>query len=336
MFRSHWVVKQFGGPQAMEWVKEPLRPPFAQELRIKIQAAGVALGDVLRRAGKYPVSLTLPFTPGYDAVGIVEEAGAEMKHFHPGQKVGVFFNGAGGYSTHVYAKADEVFPIPEGLNPLLAAAVILNYVSAYQLLHRLARATEGDRLLIHGASGGVGTALLELGKLAGLQMYGTASKAKHAVVTSYGAFPIDYRSQDFVKVLREQAPEGMDIVLDPIGGDNYRRSLQTLSANGRFISYGYTSILQEGEAEDWAAEWKWLAEQQATENGNPILLYSITGMKREQPDWFWEDAAAVLDMLARGKIKPLVSQILPIEDAIQAHEILETSRVAGKIVLVNE
>jgi NADPH:quinone reductase-like Zn-dependent oxidoreductase len=336
MFRSHWVVKQFGSPQAMEWVKEPLRTPFAGELRIKIQAAGVALGDVLRRAGKYPASLTLPYTPGYDAVGIVEEAGAEMEHFHPGQQVGVFFNGVGGYATHVYAKADEVFPIPEGLDTSLATAVILNYVSAYQLLHRLARATKGERLLIHGASGGVGTALLELGKLAGLQMYGTASEVKHAVVTSYGAFPIDYRSQDFVKVLREQAPEGMDIVLDPIGGDNYRRSLQTLSANGRFISYGYTAILQEGEAEDWVAEWKWLAEQQATENGNPISLYSITGLKQEQQDWFREDAAAVLDLLAQGKIKPLVSHILPMEDAFQAHEMLETSSTTGKIVLVNE
>ncbi|MBD3922089.1 zinc-binding dehydrogenase [Paenibacillus sp. PR3] len=335
MFRSHWVVNQFGGPHAMEWVREPLRPPFAQELRIKIQAAGVALGDVLRRAGKYPASLSLPYTPGYDAVGIVEEAGAEMEHFHPGQRVGIFFNGAGGYSTHAYAKADEVFPIPDGLDPLLAAAVILNYVSAYQMLHRLARATKGERILIHGASGGVGTALLELGKLAGLRMYGTASEVKHAVVTIYGAFPIDYRSQDFVNVLREQAPEGMDIVLDPIGGDNYRRSMQTLSAKGRFIGYGYTSILRAGEAEDWATAWKRLAEQQATENGNPISLYSITGMKQEQPDWFREDAAAVLDLLARGEIKPLVSRTLPLEDAIQAHEMLETSRAAGKIVLVN-
>ncbi|QHW33793.1 zinc-binding dehydrogenase [Paenibacillus rhizovicinus] len=335
MFRSHWVVNQFGGPDAMEWVREPLRSPFAGEVRIKIQAAGVALGDVLRRAGKYPASLTLPYTPGYDAVGVVEEAGAVMKHFHPGQQVGVFFNGAGGYSTHVYAKADEVFPIPEAVDPLLAAAVILNYVSAYQMLHRLACATKGERILIHGASGGVGTALLELGKLAGLQMYGTASEVKHAVVTSYGAIPIDYRSQDFVNVLREQVPEGMDIVLDPIGGDNYRRSMQTLSVKGRFIGYGYTSILQAGESEDWASAWKRLAEQQATENGNPISLYSITGMKQEQPDWFREDVAAVLDLLARGEIKPLVSRILPLEDAIQAHEMLETSRNAGKIVLVH-
>jgi NADPH:quinone reductase-like Zn-dependent oxidoreductase len=112
--------------------------------------------------------------------------------------------------------------------------------------------------------------------------------------------------------------------------------LQTLSAKGRFISYGYTAILQEGEAEDWVAEWKWLAEQQATENGNPISLYSITGLKQEQQDWFREDAAAVLDLLAQGKIKPLVSHILPMEDAFQAHEMLETSSTTGKIVLVNE
>lgn len=276
------VVTRYGGPQVIDVIEEPLRKPKRGEIRVKVQAAGVALADIMRREGKYPLSPIPPFTPGYDAIGIVDELGEGVQKYLIGDKVAVFFNGTGGYASYVYAMDDEIVGIPAHIDSVSAAAVILNYVTAYQMLHRIAKVGEGERILIHGASGGVGTALLELGKLAKLDMYGTASLAKHSIVSKFGAVPIDYRNEDFVDTLRIQAPEGMDVVFDPIGGQNYERSMNTLSNNGRFIGYGYTSILQQGDSEEWAREWEGLAENRTTEKGNPVYLYSITSLKKRK------------------------------------------------------
>ncbi|MEY9973416.1 NADPH:quinone reductase-like Zn-dependent oxidoreductase [Lysinibacillus sp. RC46] len=330
------IVTRYGGPQVIDVIEEPLRKPERGEIRVKVQAAGVALADIMRREGKYPLSPIPPFTPGYDAIGIVDELGEGVQKYLIGDKVAVFFNGTGGYASYVYAMDDEVVGIPAHIDSVTAVAVILNYVTAYQMLHRVAKVAEGERILIHGASGGVGTALLELGKLAKLDMYGTASLAKHSIVSQFGAVPIDYRNEDFVDTLRNKAPEGMDVVFDPIGGQNYERSMNTLSNNGRFIGYGYTSILQQGDSEEWTKEWESLAENRTTGKGNPVYLYSITSLKKEKLDWFKEDVRFLLSLLEEGKINPLISYRLPLREAAHAQELLEKSISVGKVVLICE
>ncbi|MFJ7917387.1 MULTISPECIES: medium chain dehydrogenase/reductase family protein [unclassified Lysinibacillus] len=330
------IVTRYGGPQVIDVIEEPLRKPERGEIRVKVQAAGVALADIMRREGKYPLSPIPPFTPGYDAIGIVDELGEGVQKYLIGDKVAVFFNGTGGYASYVYAMDDEVVGIPAHIDSVTAVAVILNYVTAYQMLHRIAKVAEGERILIHGASGGVGTALLELGELAKLDMYGTASLAKHSIVSKFGAVPIDYRNEDFVDTLRIQAPEGMDVVFDPIGGQNFERSMNTLSNNGRFIGYGYTSILQQGDSEEWAKEWESLAENRTTEKGNPVYLYSITSLKKERLDWFKEDVRFLLSLLEEGKINPLISYRLPLREAAHAQELLEKSLSVGKVILICE
>ncbi|MDD1502873.1 medium chain dehydrogenase/reductase family protein [Lysinibacillus sp. CNPSo 3705] len=330
------IVTRYGGPQVIDVIEEPLRKPERGQIRVKVQAAGVALADIMRREGKYPLSPIPPFTPGYDAIGIVDELGEGVQKYLIGDKVAVFFNGTGGYASYVYAMDDEVVKIPAHIDSVSAAAVILNYVTAYQMLHRIAKVAEGERILIHGASGGVGTALLELGKLAKLDMYGTASLAKHSIVSKFGAVPIDYRNEDFVDTLRIQVPEGMDVVFDPIGGQNYERSMNTLSNNGRFIGYGYTSILQQGDSGEWAKEWGSLAENRTTEKGNPVYLYSITSLKKERLDWFKEDVRFLLSLLEEGKINPLISYRLPLPEAAHAQELLEKSLSVGKVILICE
>lgn len=330
------IVTRYGGPQVIDVIEEPLRKPERGEIRVKVQAAGVALADIMRREGKYPLSPIPPFTPGYDAIGIVDELGEGVQKYLIGDKVAVFFNGTGGYTSYVYAMDDEVVGIPARIDSVTAVAVILNYVTAYQMLHRVAMVAEGERILIHGASGGVGTALLELGKLAKLDMYGTASLAKHSIVSQFGAVPIDYRNEDFVDTLRNKAPEGMDVVFDPIGGQNYERSMNTLSNNGRFIGYGYTSILQQGDSEEWTKEWESLAENRTTGKGNPVYLYSITSLKKERLDWFKEDVRFLLSLLEEGKINPLISYRLPLREAAHAQELHEKSISVGKVVLICE
>ncbi|MDR0267726.1 medium chain dehydrogenase/reductase family protein [Paenibacillus sp.] len=335
MMNVRVVVTKYGGPEALEIVDEPLRRPQRDEVRVRVQSAGVALADIMRREGKYPNSPATPFTPGYDAVGIVDDLGEDVLHVQKGDRVAVFYNGTGGYAAYVYAKADELYPVPAQIDSSAASAVILNYVTAYQMLHRLASVSVGDRILIHGASGGTGTALLELGRLAGAQMIGTASAAKHDIVTRYGAIPIDYRTEDFVKIVREKTPEGVDAVFDPIGGNNWERSFQTLSTDGRFVGYGYTSVLGQSYSGGWANDWANIQDKKMTPEGNPAYMYSSTMLRKEQPNWFREDLAHVFDLLAKGHINPVIAARIPLREAVQAHKLLETSLLAGKIVLIS-
>jgi NADPH:quinone reductase-like Zn-dependent oxidoreductase len=334
MVNTRVIVNRYGGSEVIDVIEEPLRAPRKGEICVKVESAGVALADIMRREGVYPLSPIPPFTPGYDAVGIVDQLGEDVQQFSKGEKVAVFFNGTGGYAAYVYAKIDELVTVPAHIDAALSVAIILNYVTAYQMLHRIAKVSEGESILIHGASGGVGTALLELGKLAKLRMFGTASSTKHQIVSQYGATPIDYRNEDFVHVLRLQAPDGMDAVFDPIGGQNWERSLQTLSKNGRFIGYGYTSILEQGEPNDWLNDWKSLAGRNTTERGNPIHLYSITTLKKERLDWFREDVRHLFSLLEEGKINPLISHRIPLREAAHAQELLEKSLAVGKVVLI--
>jgi NADPH:quinone reductase-like Zn-dependent oxidoreductase len=334
MLNERIIVTQYGGPAKLAVVEEALREPGEGEIRIKVQSAGVALADIMRREGVYPGSPTPPFTPGYDAVGIVDEIGKGMEQYFIGDKVGVFYNGVGGYAAYVYARAEEVFRVPSSVDPVQAVTVILNYVTAYQMLHRLAKVAAGDKVLVHGASGGVGTALLELGRLANVTVFGTASLAKHHIVTAYGATPIDYKNEDFVEVVQRLAPGGVDAVFDPIGGDNWSRSFQTLGYNGRFVGYGYTSILGQDNSDVWVKDWSALSGAQRTESGHPAHLYSITTLRKEQPDWFLEDIAVLFSMLEKMEINPLVSHRVPLREAARAQQLLEQSLAAGKVVLI--
>jgi NADPH:quinone reductase-like Zn-dependent oxidoreductase len=165
-------------------------------------------------------------------------------------------------------------------------------------------------------------------------MFGTASAAKHGIVAQYGATPIDYRNDDFVQVLAATAPEGMDAVFDPIGGDNWRRSFDTLGRNGRFIGYGFTSVLGEGERDEWADGWKTIAQTKITDKGHSALVYSITSLHKERPDWFAADVGALFSLLETRAIHPLIAHRLPLAEAGQAHRLLQDASSVGKVVLI--
>ncbi|MFD0677561.1 MULTISPECIES: medium chain dehydrogenase/reductase family protein [unclassified Paenibacillus] len=334
MLNTRVVVTRYGGADVLDTIEEPLCMPHKGELRIKVQSAGVALADIMRREGVYPLSPTPPFTPGYDIVGVVDELGEGVEHYSRGERVGAFFNGTGGYSAYVYATVEDVFKVPEFIDAAQAVAIILNYVTAYQMLHRIAKVSEGENILIHGASGGVGSALLELGKVANVIMFGTASAIKHHSVSQFGATPIDYRNDDFVQVLGHLVPQGMDAVFDPIGGQNWQRSFQTLGTKGRFVGYGYTSVLGHENRENWVKDWTILSETKQTDQGNPAYLYSITALRKERPDWFKEDVGVLFSLLEQGRINPVISHRIPLSEAAYAQQLLEKSLSVGKVVLI--
>ncbi len=232
--------------------------------------------------------------------------------------------------------------MPAGLDPAEAVSLVLNYVTARQLIHRIAQLQSGQSVLIHGAAGGVGTATLELGSLAGLKMFGTASRGKHDLVTRLGGIPIDYKSDDFVaRILQLTNGAGVDAVFDAVAGSNWWRSYKTLraggkTAGGKLIGYGMSSVIEKGQASKLrgGASFALLALLNFLPDGKSARWYSITTEKKKHPDWFREDLAALLELLRNQKIKPLVSERLPLREARRAHELLEHAKVAGKIVLL--
>jgi NADPH:quinone reductase-like Zn-dependent oxidoreductase len=239
------IVTHYGGPDELRVVEEECPEPKNGEVRVRVLAAGVSLPDVMMREGIHPETPLLPFTPGWDLVGVVDRLGAGVSGTEPGQIVAALPI-TGAYAELVCLQLRELVPVPSGLDAAEAVSLVLNYVTAYQMLHRSAKVRSGQRALIHGAAGGVGSALAQLGRLAGLEMYGTCSSRGASAVSDLGAIPIDYQHLDFVEEIHRLTGEGVDVVLDSIGGTHIWRSRKALRSGGRVVAYGLTSSLRGG------------------------------------------------------------------------------------------
>jgi NADPH:quinone reductase len=273
---------------------------------------------------------------------VVDRLGGGISGIEPGQLVAALpIHGA--YAEFVCLPQDELVPVPGGLDAAEAVSLVLNYVTAYQMLHRSAKVEQGQRVLIHGAAGGVGTALLQLGRLAGLEMYGTCSSRSAPAVTELGGIPVDYQHQDFVTEIHRLTGEGVDAVFDPIGGPHLWQSRKALRPGGRVVVYGHTTSLRGGLASDRPGRHRfrgmtiialYIAGGWLLPGRRRVVPYSIQTLKRLKPALFRQDLIALLDLLRQKQIKPLIAQRLPLAEARQAQELLAKGGVTGKIVLV--
>ena len=334
---KHISIPQFGGSENLSLVeKDDFREPQDNDVRVKVLAAGVSFADILMREGMHPESWNLgraPFTPGWDIVGVVEKLGDKVSKWQTGQMV-TALPIVGGYSEYIFLPSDELIPVPQGLDPAEAVSLVLNYTTAYQMLHRCAHIKEGERILMYGAAGGVGTALLELGTLVNLKMYGTASHSKHNIVSGLGGIPIDYKSVDLVQEINkvtsndnDDGERGVDAVFHGIRGISLKSSYDLLRSGGRLVAYGPFSPTDIGD-------WMMMFTLNLVPDNRTFLLYSIQTLKRIKPDWFYEDLTLLLNLLEQKKIKPIVAARMPLNQAAQAHELLASGSVQGKIVLI--
>ena len=345
MKHTRIIVTHYGGPDALQVLEEECPEPKDGEVRVRVLAAGVALPDVMAREGVHPETPPLPFTPGWDLVGVVNRLGKGVSGIEPGQIVAALPI-SGAYAEFVCLPQRELVPVPSGLDAAEAVCLVLNYITAYQMLHRSAKVRPGQRVLIHGAAGGVGSALLQLGRLAGLEMYGTCSSRGALAVSDLGAIPIDYQHQDFVKEIhRLTSGGGVDVVFDGIGGTHMWRSRKALRPGGKVVVYGLTSSLRGGRLASGRSGRRnrfhgipvfglyivggWLLPSRKR-----VVPYSIQWLKRLRPAWFRQDLIALLDLLQQQKIKPLITRRFPLAEARQAQELLGKGGVTGKIVLV--
>ncbi|HKU26444.1 MAG TPA: medium chain dehydrogenase/reductase family protein [Candidatus Sulfotelmatobacter sp.] len=338
------VVTHYGGPEVITVAEEECHSPRRGEVRVKVLAAGVSLPDVLAREGVHPETPRVPYTPGWDLVGVVDQVGQGVSDFGLGQTVAAMPI-SGCYVQYVCLPARKLIPVPAGLDPAQAVAVILNYTTAYQMLHHSAKVKPGQRLLIHGASGGVGTALLQLGRLAGLEMYGTCSGKAADIVRQLGATPIDYRTADFVQEIQRLTSDGVDVVFDGIGGDNLWRSRKALREAGRVVVYGFQAKLKGGRMASGAPSGRHPIRESAIlgrfiirnwflPGRKSMVPYSIQWLMRLKPALFRHALVTLFDLLQQKKIDPLIAERLPLCQARHAHELLGGGGVIGKIVLM--
>ena len=327
------VLNAFGGPEELELETVINIPePRAGEVRLRVLVTSAAFTDVMIRKGLYPdVREKPPFVPGYDLVGIVDAVGPEVTGFVMGDRVADLTT-IGAYAEYICLPAARLTRVPDGVSDEDALAMILSAVTPYQMLHRVARATRGQRILIHGAGGAVGTAMLQLARDAGITAFGTDVAGKHDLIRSFGGVPIDAEAPDLAGAIGDAVGNGVDIVFDPLGGESLSRSLHALTPGGMLVAFGFTNeVLGRGGSIPFdfvkLKLWDWLP------NGHATAFYSIGAMRRSHPEWFREDLSRLFDMLAQGRFDPAVAEVVPLADVRRAHERIEAGEVAGKLVM---
>jgi NADPH:quinone reductase-like Zn-dependent oxidoreductase len=341
---QHIRIARFGGPEVLELADQPTIPhPGSGEVRIKVLAAGTGFTDTFIRRGRYlDFKGPLPFTPGYDLVGVIEETGPGVPAQLTGQLVADLCV-VGGYAQYAIRPAQFLVQVPDGLDPAEAVCIPLAYLTAYQMLTRYRRLPRGATILVIGASGTVGTALLDLARYFGLTAIGTCSAAHMGVVESFGATAINYRAGDFVVAVHDltaghKGGVGVDAAFDAIGGAHFARSFACLAPGGLLVGYG-AQTMAVGDAGLASAAlglarlklWDVLS---ALFGGRHAVFYSITKRRTAHAEDFKADMAMLFDLLRDRAIHPVVIDRLPLAAAREVHTRIDQGGVGGKIVLL--
>jgi NADPH:quinone reductase-like Zn-dependent oxidoreductase len=324
-------VIRFGEADGLAVADAPLPAPGRGEVRVRVLASSVQYTDVLIRRRLYPQTMhrAPPFVIGYDVVGEIDRLGENVGDFRVGDRV-ADMTVIGSNAAYRTLRADRIARVPAGVDAAEAATLILSWTTAYQLLHRAARVRPGQRVLVQGAAGAVGQALLVLGRLAGVELWGTARREHGALVRELGATPIDYQREDFTRTVAG----GFDVVFDGIAEDGYRRSFAALKPSGLLCAYGYSAGVAARRRLltmlTWIARlyvWRWLP------GGKRARFYSINAMRARHPAWFREDLEHLFGLLAAGAIRPRVAERISFDEVAEAHRRLEAGGLEGKLVL---
>ncbi len=326
-YRAVMLTKK-GGPEVLEVVDLPVENPGPGQLRIRVRAAGVGATDLNMLGGNYMFAPKIPFVPGYEVAGVVDAVGPGVTSFEAGQRVAAL-TVHGAFAELMVREAEHFLPIPDGVTDRDAAAVILNYVTAWQMIHRVAKVQSGQTALVTAAAGGVGTAALQLLRLAGVKAYGAASASKHALLRTLGAVPIDYRAGALDRLVRALEPDGVDYAFDAVGGANIGKCTRALKRGGMVVGFGFMAaqgtlakVLMFGNL--------FIGARLRGRRGD---FYGISALYKKDPKPLRADLPKIFALLAEKKIDPLITHTFPILEARKALELLATGSVQGKIVL---
>ncbi|MFI6857975.1 medium chain dehydrogenase/reductase family protein [Streptomyces sp. NPDC050416] len=305
---------------------------------VRMEATGVSFAEQQMRRGRYYDQPPFPFVPGYDLVGTVVTAGESVGPGLVGTRVAALLK-VGGWASHVVVDAADVVPVPDGIGAAEAETVVINGITAWQMLHRKARVRAGQTVLVHGANGGVGSVLVQLAQAAGAKVIGTASARHHAALRERGVTPIDYRTENIPARVRELAPLGVDAVFDHVGGRSIVDSWNLLAPGGTLVSYGSASTRDDEGSKQWPVlkllgrVWLW----NALPNRRRAYFFNVWAGRALSRSRFQArlraDLTEVFETLRRGEITAQIAAELPLTQAAEAMRLAESGTVAGKIVL---
>lgn len=315
-------IASTSGPSAAQIVDRPLPEPVGDQLRIKVSAAGLNYADVAQSRGMYPGGPTAPYIAGLEVSGVVDKAGPECPIPVGTRVMGM---GSGGFSEYVCWRTNQVFPTPDPWTDTQAAAFPVQWLTAHAVLRTVGRVESGDNVLIHAAAGGVGRAAVRLARHFGAFVIGTAgSDEKCETVRAAGAHAVNYQTGDFVaEAMRITEGDGIDLVLEMVGGDTFRKNLSVLRPYGRMVVFGAAS----NEAAN-------IGNVQLIFKPVEILGYHLTVMMVKRPDLFAQQWTEVVSLIAQGVIEPEEPECVPLDAAAEAMARMEGRQTQGKLVLV--
>ncbi|MFE3600463.1 medium chain dehydrogenase/reductase family protein [Streptomyces sp. NPDC059142] len=326
-------------PDGLELRTRALPTPAGGQVVLRMDATGVSFAEQQMRRGKYYDQPPFPFVPGYDVVGTVTAVGPEVDAALTGRRFAAVTK-TGAWASHLLLDAGDLTPVPDEVDASAAETVVVNGVTAWQMLHRVAGVRAGGTVVVLGANGGVGSTLVQLARHAGITVIGTASERHHAAVRALGATPVDHRDPDMYGRIRELAPDGVDAVFDHVGGAGVEQSWQLLRRGGTLVSYGSAATKdEEGSSQLPVLKlFGRIAAWNSLPNGRSAHFYNFwAGKRRCRASWqrrLGEDLSQVLRLVARGALTPQIAATFPLADAAAALTLAESRTVAGKIILV--
>jgi len=337
------AVKRYGDPEVLEAREMPDPQVNSGEVLIRVKAAGVNFADLMQRMGIYPGVPKPPFVPGFEVAGVVEKVGDGGKSgdgdtFRPGDAVCAITQ-YNAYAQWVAVPARQVYRLPAGMPFEDGAALPVNYLTAYHAMFAMGNLQSGDRILIHGAAGGVGTAAVQLARAKGLEIYGTAGPAKQEYLRKIGVdHPIDYEKTDFVQAVRKFAPDGIEMAMDAVGGKSFARSYDCLGPTGRLVVYGFSAAAGADGKRKW---WRSLKAFAQMPRFSPLKLMgqstSVIGINlgriQGRPALLRGELNELFRMYASGKIKPAIGKTFPLDQAAAAHQYIHERKNIGKVIL---
>lgn len=326
-------------PSGLQIRRRVLSGPAAGQALVRVEASGVSFAEKGMRRGRYPGQPKFPFVPGYDLVGTVVAVGGGVSPSLVGKRIAALTK-IGGWASHVLLQAEDLMPVPEGVDPAEAETLVVSGITAWQMLHRTARIRRGQTILVHGANGGVGTTLVQLARHAGVRVIGTASPRHHDALRKMGVEPLDYNDADLARSLRRLAPQGADAVFDHVGGESAVTSFKMLAPGGTLVCYGTASKLDDSASMIGVflviitrlAWWSFLP------NGHKAVFYNIwaghTVGRAAFRARLRQDFGQVVALLTQGVLTPQVAARFPLEQASAAMELAESRTAYGKVVLM--
>ncbi|MFF7377554.1 medium chain dehydrogenase/reductase family protein [Streptomyces massasporeus] len=326
-------------PEGLRIRRGAVPTPGPGQVVVRMEATGVSFAEQQMRRGRYYDQPPFPFVPGYDLVGTVAATGEGADPGLTGTRVAALVK-VGGWASHVLVDAADVVPVPEGVTAAEAETLVVNGITAWQMLHRKARVRAGHTVVVHGANGGVGSVLVQLALAAGARVIGTASARHHDALREQGVAPVDYRAGDVAARIRALAPGGVDAVFDHVGGRGITDSWRLLAPGGTLVSYGSASTRDDEGSKQWPVlkllfrVWTW----NALPNRRRAYFFNVWAGKALARNRFRSrlraDLTQVFDALQRGEVTARVAAQLPLARVSEALRLAESGTVAGKVVLI--